>query len=93
MKQLFSILLFMLFLAFQSCDAVLSTPESRANEVCDCIRNNMKEKKFGSLLRQCSELKEQYAKELKGDALDKYTEAFNECSADMLEDGLNSLFK
>lgn len=93
MKQIFSILLTIALFTFQSCDAVLSTPEAKAQEVCDCIRKNFKEKKFGSLLRGCSELREQHEKELKGDALKKYNAAFEDCSGDMLEDGLNNLFR
>ncbi len=93
MKQIMLIVFCAAMLTFQSCNSpLLMTPEAKAQEVCECVKKNFKEKKFGSMIRQCQELEEKYSDELSGDARKKFEEALEDCSADMLEDGLNNLF-
>lgn len=85
-----------LFIGFTSCDnlsATIGSPTAKAQEVCDCVRKNFEDKKIGSMVRECNKIREKHTENLKGDALKKFEDALEECSGDMLEEGLNNLFK
>ncbi len=94
MKNIF--LISLLLIGFTSCDnlpAAMSSPKAKAQEVCDCIRDNFEDKKIGSMIRTCNKIREKHTENLKGEALKKFEDAFEECSGDMLEEGLNNLFQ
>jgi len=90
------LLIVALFIGFTSCDnlsATMGSPTAKAQEVCNCIRKNFEDKKIGSMVRECNEIREKHTENLKGDALKKFEDALEECSGDMLEEGLNNLFQ
>jgi len=90
------LLISLLFIGFTSCNnlpATMGSPTAKAQEVCDCIRENFEDNKFGSMIRQCNKIREKHTENLKGEALKKFEDALEECSGDMLEDGLNNLFQ
>lgn len=91
------ILVSALFLiGFTSCNNVptaFANPEGKAKEVCNCIRKNFEDKKFGSMIRECNKIREKHTEALEGEALKKFEDALEECSGDMMEEGLNNIFK
>lgn len=80
-----------LFIGIISCNVPL-TPEAKAKEVCTCIRKNFEDNKLGSMIRECNKIRSEHRKVLSGDALKKFNAALEECSGDMMEEGLNNLF-
>lgn len=80
-----------LFTGIISCNVPL-TPEAKAKEVCTCIRKNFEDNKLGSMIRECNKMRSEHRKALSGDALKKFNAALEECSGDMMEEGLNNLF-
>jgi len=87
------ILMSALLLGLASCNVpILNTPEAKAKEVCTCIRKNFDNNKIGSMIRECNKIRKKHSESLNGDALKRFNDALEECSGDMMEEGLNNLF-